>query len=104
MDTRDLDKALAKLQSLAAVGSPHNSRVNAEQRYGLAYQMLVRAGLRPQIRGKHRTGKLYQSQGGGHNNGGTSFGKHMPHPAVPGFRKHGYKCEASWNRPEKKAS
>ena len=31
-------------------------------------------------------------------NSGTSNGKHIAHPDIPGFRKKGYRCEAKWNR------
>lgn len=33
-------------------------------------------------------------------NSGVSNGKHIAHPAIHGFRKKGYCCEAKWNRHE----
>ena len=56
MDTPKLDKALARLQSLAASNAPLGSRVTAETNYGQAYQELVRTGQRRQIRKKYRIG------------------------------------------------
>ena len=51
------------------------------------------------LRQKYRTRKPV---GGGrrsnyNGNSGTSAGKHTPHPAVPGYRRNGYKCEPGWN-------
>lgn len=52
-----LDEALKRLQRLAtdgAVEGNRGARNHAERLYGKAYQRLVSAGLRPQIRGKYR--------------------------------------------------
>lgn len=50
-----LDSAMARVQRMAAQNAPLGARVNAEQEYALAYQKLVRAGIRPQIRRKYRS-------------------------------------------------
>ena len=44
-----------------------------------------------------RPGRGHQQHKGGHNNSGTSMGKHIPHPLVHAFRRDGYKCEPRWN-------
>jgi len=49
-----IDQALERLQRLASDNVPYGSRVTAEKNYGEAYQMLVRKGLKPQIRRKYR--------------------------------------------------
>lgn len=48
---RQFEIARTKLRESNKVGDN-----GAEQRYGKAYQALVRAGLRQQIRGKYRRG------------------------------------------------
>ena len=52
------------------------------------------------LKRKYRTGKQYKQQKGGGNNQGTSMGKHVPHPHVPGFKRNGYRCEPRWNPKE----
>jgi hypothetical protein len=95
----EMNAAHERLQKVAAVGSPFRTRCNAEQLYKLAYQALVRVGEVPQLRGGDRTASPSR-QAGGHNNGGTSIGKHAAHPMVHGFIRDGYRCDPRWNRPE----
>lgn len=47
---RDLVAAFSKLKS----GVGGKAAMGFEKNYGIAYQALVRAGLRPQIKGKYR--------------------------------------------------
>ena len=55
MNSPRLDAALDKLQRLAGPDAkPLGTRVRGELEYGAAYQELVRAGLKPQLRGKYR--------------------------------------------------
>lgn len=49
-----IDQAHARLQRLAASNAPYGAKVTAENNYGAAYQQEVRAGRKPQIRGKYR--------------------------------------------------
>ncbi len=49
-----LRQAHDRLQKLASYNGPYGARTSAEQQYGEAYQALVRAGARPQLRGKYR--------------------------------------------------
>lgn len=49
-----LKTALEKLQRLAAGNAPQGTRINAEQEYSLAYEELVRQGLKHSLRGKYR--------------------------------------------------
>ena len=44
-----------------------------------------------------RLGRGHKQQKGGHNNQGTSLGKHVAHPLVFAFKRNGYKCEPKWN-------
>ena len=98
MDRTRMDRALERLQKLASDNAPYGARVTAEARYAEAYQELVRAGEAPQIREKYRSRKSSTSRSSGSSgNAGTSAGKHSPHPDVPGYRRHGYKCEPKWN-------
>lgn len=48
---RDLSSAFSKFKS----GVGGKAAVGLEKNYGLAYQALVRAGLRPQLKGKYRS-------------------------------------------------
>lgn len=46
--------------------------------------------------------RIRKPVGGGHRsnyngNSGTSAGKHTAHPAVPGYRVKGYKCDPKLN-------
>lgn len=50
-----LDSAFARIQKMAAQNAPLGARVNGEQEYALAYQKLVRAGVKGQIRRKYRS-------------------------------------------------
>lgn len=97
---RELDGASKRLQDLAAVGAPHGSRCNAEQRYTLAYAACVRAGLKPRLRAKRRNVSP-TSQHGGHNNNRSTMGKHIAHPHVFAFQRNNYRCEPKWNPAEK---
>jgi hypothetical protein len=55
---RELDNALKRLQSLAGPDvKPMGARVGAEQRYGAAYDRLVRLGRRRRLRRKYRRGQ-----------------------------------------------
>lgn len=47
---RDLASAFSKFKN----GIGGKAAVGLEKNYGLAYQALVRAGLRPQLKGKYR--------------------------------------------------
>ena len=51
------------------------------------------------LRKKYRDRKPIGGRGRSNYNGnsGTSAGKHTAHPAVPGYRVKGYKCEPKWN-------
>jgi hypothetical protein len=49
-----LNRALAELQRIAASGTQYGTRVKAEQNYALAYDAMVREGLRPKLRAKYR--------------------------------------------------
>ncbi len=95
------EDATTRLHKLAGVGAPFSARSGVEARYGEAYQALVRAGTHAQLALKYRRTPTGKRMAGGHNNGGSSLGKHMPHPDVHGFRVHGYKCEPRWNPAEK---
>lgn len=44
-----------------------------------------------------RKGWGCKKQKGGHNNSGTSMGKHAAHPDVHGFIRNNYRCEPKWN-------
>lgn len=53
----EMQRAGDKLRSLASDSvSPVSGRNDAERRYAVAYQRLVRMGKRPQIRAKYRAG------------------------------------------------
>jgi hypothetical protein len=47
---------LARLQRLCSDNAPYGTRVNAEQEYAIAYDLLVRQGARPPLRAKYRLG------------------------------------------------
>ncbi len=49
-----LRQAHDRLQRLAGYNGPYGARTSAEQQYSEAYQALVRAGARPQLRKKYR--------------------------------------------------
>lgn len=49
-----LRQAFEALQRLATYNGPYGARTSAEQKYGEAYQALVRVGARPQVRAKYR--------------------------------------------------
>lgn len=49
-----MDEVLKGLSVGGATSATLRLRRGAEQRYGAAYQRLVRAGEKPQIRGKYR--------------------------------------------------
>lgn len=51
---RQLNRTHERLQKLASISGTYGARLGAEQNYAEAYQALVRAGLRPQIREKYR--------------------------------------------------
>jgi hypothetical protein len=53
-ETSAFNRALSELQRLAGTGAQYGSRVNAEQNYALAYDAMVREGLRPKLRAKYR--------------------------------------------------
>lgn len=57
-DTAKLEARLRaasdRLAKLAATNAPYGAKVTAEHNYGAAYQQLVHAGLRPQLREKYR--------------------------------------------------
>lgn len=48
-----------------------------------------------------RPGAGHKQQKGGHNNSGSSMGKHVAHPRVFAFIRNGYRCEAKWNPAER---
>jgi hypothetical protein len=47
-----------------------------------------------------RPGRGHQQHKGGHNNQGSSAGKHAAHPQVHGFVRNHYHCEPKWNPKE----
>jgi hypothetical protein len=51
-----LDRALiaVRKQAESSGTAPYHARVSAERRYGQAYQNLVRAGRKPQLRTRYR--------------------------------------------------
>ena len=49
-----LDAAISRIRKLASDNAPLGARINAEQEYSIAYQVLVKAGRAPQIRLKYR--------------------------------------------------
>jgi protein tyrosine/serine phosphatase len=51
---RQMDKTLERLQRMAASNAPFGARQGAENEYGQAYQVLVRLGVRRQLRAKYR--------------------------------------------------
>jgi hypothetical protein len=54
-ETSEYERALKKLQSQAGSESvPYGARVNAEQRYAIAYDDMVRLGIKPPLRRKYR--------------------------------------------------
>lgn len=48
-----------------------------------------------------RNGAGHKQQRGGHNNSGSTMGKHMPHPHVFAFIRNNYRCEPKWNPAER---
>lgn len=48
-----------------------------------------------------RKGRGHKQMKGGHNNSGSSMGKHVAHPLVPNFKRNNYRCEAKWNPAER---
>ena len=53
----------------------------------------------PNLKLKYRARKkVTRGRASNYNgNSGSSNGKHIPHPSVPGFRREGYRCEPKWN-------
>lgn len=49
-----MNNAIDRLQRIASTNAPLGMRVNAEQEYSLAYEQLVRQGLRMKLRAKYR--------------------------------------------------
>lgn len=53
--SEELERALAAAAKRLGVGT-NNGGAGTEKAYGAAYQALVRAGVRPQLRAKYRAG------------------------------------------------
>jgi hypothetical protein len=52
---------------------------------------------------RNRKGGSRGGKGAYGGNSGTSMGKHVAHPLIHGFKRHGYRCEPKWNRHDQPA-